>query len=259
MRPLAELDAAIARRIAGLFTDIDDTLTLDHALVPEAYAALCDAAKAGLRVVPVTGRPGGWAEVLAALWPVDAVVAENGALAVLRNGEHRYWDSFPVRAEQRRRLDQLAADLLARLPFARLVDDQPLRRVDVAFDIGERQRLSPQQIAAIVEVITAHGARALVSTVHAHAYFGDHDKAAMLARIAGELWGDDAATLRERYLFIGDSPNDQAGFAFFPISVGVANVAQFADRLVPPPTYVTDGSGGHGFAEMVRALLALRV
>jgi hydroxymethylpyrimidine pyrophosphatase-like HAD family hydrolase len=258
MRPLAALDRAAARDLAGLFTDIDDTLTLDGRLVPAAYRALCDAADAGLRVVAVTGRPGGWAEVLATLWPVAAVVAENGALAVLRSGERRFWDEAAVRAEQRSRLDALRADLLARLPFARLAEDQPLRRVDVAFDVGERQHLDGAQIATLVEAIRAHGARTLLSTVHAHAFYGDHDKAAMLLRLAGELWGDDEATLRRRYLFVGDSPNDQAGFTFFPLSVGVANVARFAGRLAPPPAFITDGAGGHGFAELVDRLLALR-
>ncbi len=258
LAPLRDLDRDAARRVAGIFTDIDDTLTTDGALDPEAYRALTAAIAGGLRVVPVTGRPGGWAEVLAMLWPVPAVVAENGGLYVRRDGAHVYWDSAEARAEQRRRLDAIAADVTARLPFARIVDDQPLRRVDLAFDVGEHQRLGASEIAAIVEAIHGHGARSLVSTVHAHAFFGDHDKAAMLLRLAADLWGERGDGVAERYLFVGDSPNDQAGFARFPLSVGVANVARFADRLAPPPAYVTPSRSGRGFAELVDHLLALR-
>ncbi|MSP63333.1 MAG: HAD family phosphatase [Myxococcales bacterium] len=258
MRPIAQLDGGAARGVSGVFTDIDDTLTHRGKLVPEAYRALCDAASAGLRVVAVTGRPGGWAEVLGVLWPVAAVVAENGGMAVLGDGERVYWDEEAVRAEQAPRLAALKADLLGTLPFARLALDQPLRRIDVAFDIGERCRLTPSQIEQIVARIAAHGARSLVSTVHAHAFYGDHDKAKMLVRLAGRLWGEDAETARARYLFVGDSPNDQAGFAFFPLSVGVANVARFADRLAPPPAWITRAESGLGFAELIATLLALR-
>jgi hypothetical protein len=95
----------------------------------------------------------------------------------------------------------------------------------------------------------------LVSSVHAHAYFGDHDKASMLVRLARERFGVDLPRERDRWLFVGDSPNDQAGFSFFPLSVGVANVGKSIDRLSPPPAYVTPSEGGHGFAELVDLIL----
>jgi HAD superfamily hydrolase (TIGR01484 family) len=258
VQPLAALEPARARAVAGIFSDIDDTLTEGGRLQPEAYRALCDARAAGLRLVAVTGRPGGWAEVLAALWPVDAVVAENGALYVRADGAHVYWDDAATRADGAQRLAALSADVQERLPFAHPVADQPLRRVDVAFDVGEHQHLSAPQIAELVRAIEAHGARSLVSTVHAHAFFGGHDKAKMLLRLAQHEWGEGAAEVRARYLFVGDSPNDQAGFAGFPLSVGVANVARFAGELSPPPAFVTDAPRGRGFAELVAHLLRAR-
>lgn len=254
------------RGLRGVFTDIDDTLTHDGVLVPSAFAALSSARAAGLRVIPVTGRPAGWAEVLAAQWPVDAVVAENGAVAVVRAEsagerprlERVYWDSTEARAHARPRLNAIIADVLASVPRARLADDQWLRRCDVAFDVGETQTLGADEIAAIAERIVAAGARVLVSSVHAHAYFGDHDKAAMLVRLARERFGEALDEERRRYVFIGDSPNDQAGFAYFPLSVGVANVARYASSLSPPPRYVTPSPGGHGFAELMQLVLAHR-
>jgi HAD superfamily hydrolase (TIGR01484 family) len=255
MRPLTELPGD---DVAGIFTDVDDTLTHRGALVPEAYAALCDAAAAGLRVVLVTGRPAGYAQVLAALWPVEAAVAENGGVAILRDGQARYWDPPDVRAEQKHRLDALVADARTRLPFARLADDNWLRRVDVAFDIGERHKLSPAERTAIAQLIESHGARCVTSTIHAHAYYGDHDKAKMLLRLAADRWGESSENVRARYVFVGDSPNDQAGFASFPRSVGVANVVRYARALDPPPGWVASAEGGHGFAELVRHLLRFK-
>lgn len=255
MRPLAELPTD---GIAGVFADLDDTLTWEGALVPAAYAAIARAVERGLRVVVATGRPGGWAEVLATLFPVAAVVAENGGYAVLRGGARRYWDSEEVRREQLRRLGGLLEDVRARLPFARPARDLELRRIDVAFDLHEHQDLSPQQVAALAELVAAHGARCLISSIHLHAYYGDHDKAAMLCRIAGELWDEEPEVVKLRYLFVGDSPNDQAGFRWFARSVGVANVRRHQPLLSPPPAFVTPSPGGHGFAEVVERVLAAR-
>jgi HAD superfamily hydrolase (TIGR01484 family) len=255
VKPLSELDA---RGVRGILCDIDDTLTHDGALVPAAYEAIVAAKRAGLRVLPVTGRPAGWAEVLAAMWPVDAVVAENGAVAVLRDGrhlDHLWWDDEAARASQRLRLDAIIADVLAQVPRARLAEDNWLRRCDAAFDVGETQTLQPDEIEAIGARIRAGGARVLVSSVHAHAYFGTHDKAAMLVRVARERFGQDLDGDRARWIFIGDSPNDQAGFSWFPLSVGVANVTRYTARLQPPPVFVTPSEGGHGFAEMVTHVL----
>jgi HAD superfamily hydrolase (TIGR01484 family) len=252
----------LAKRLRGILCDVDDTLTHDGALVPAAYQAIVDARRAGLRVVPVTGRPAGWVEVMAALFPVDAAVAENGAIAVVREGPrkltHLYWDGEAERQQQRPRLDAIVRDVLEQVPRARLADDNWLRRCDVAFDVGETQQLSREEIDQIVGRIRAAGARTLVSSVHAHAYFGDHDKASMLVRLGRERFAADLDGDRGEWLFVGDSPNDQAGFAWFPVSVGVANVARYADRLSPPPAFVTPSEGGHGFAEMVKLILENR-
>src|SRR5207237_10883142 len=186
MKPLSEL-ATVAGGLRGIFCDIDDTLTHDGALVPAAYQAIVDAKKAGLHVVPVTGRPAGWVEVLAALRPVDAAIAENGAVAVVREGARKlrrvWWDDEPTRAAQRKQLQAIRDDVLAHVPRARLADDNWLRLADLAFDVGETQQLAPDEIDAICARIRAAGAHVLVSSVHAHAFYGDHDKAAMAVRL----------------------------------------------------------------------------
>ncbi|HEX6839524.1 MAG TPA: HAD family hydrolase, partial [Polyangia bacterium] len=144
------------------------------------------------------------------------------------------------------------------IPAARLADDQWLRRCDVAFDIGENHTLSRATVDSICARIRGAGARCITSSVHAHAFFGDHDKAAMCARAARAWWGVDLDATRADWLFVGDSPNDQPCFAYFPVAAGVANVRRYLDRLTPPPTYVADAEGGFGFAEIVDLLLRSR-
>jgi HAD superfamily hydrolase (TIGR01484 family) len=251
MRPLGELAPASIR---GVFSDIDDTLTHDAVVTVEAYQALVRARAAGLRVVLVTGRPAGWAEVLASLWPVDAAVAENGGIAYLKRGgrlERIYFDP----AEDASRLAALADEVLRTCSFARKSDDCGLRITDVAFDIGENLRLEHAQIDAITTTCRELGARTLVSSVHAHGFFHSADKAKMAARVANVLWGDSEAEVASHYAFVGDSPNDQAAFTFFDMSIGVANVQRYTDVLKPPPRYVTPSAHGAGFAEAIDALL----
>jgi HAD superfamily hydrolase (TIGR01484 family) len=262
MRPVQQL-ATIARDLDGIFTDIDDTLTHAGALVPGAYAALCAAREAGLRVVAVTGRPAGWAEVLASTWPVDAVVAENGAFAVRRAGPHRalerdYFLAPDALAAEQARLAQLRAEIGAELPFARVAEDQWLRRCDLAFDIGETVALTSAEVALLHARLTQHGARVLASTIHMHASFGDQDKAKMAVRLGRRLWNEDLDARRERYLYVGDSPNDQAGFAHFPYSAAPSNIARYVSALAPPATFIAQKPGGHGFAEIVQVLLDAR-
>ncbi len=241
--------------LSGIFTDVDDTLTHKGHLVPEACRAISDAKARGLRVVAVTGRPAGWGEVLASLLPFDAVIAENGALAILPSGERIYWTDDATRLEHAARLVAVVDDVLAHAPRARLSADHRLRELDVAFDIGEHQHLSTDEIAQTRARIESHGARCLVSTVHAHAFYADYDKAKMAARLAAELWNEDAQQITRDYVFVGDSPNDQAAFAFFPRSYGVANVRRYLPVLAPPPAKISTAEGGYGFAEIVAELL----
>lgn len=257
MLPVAELRSPGLR---GVFSDIDDTLTHDGVVDLEAYSAVLRARSAGLRVVLVTGRPAGWAEVLASVWPVDAAIAENGGIAYLKRGGRleRIYFAQGEPANEANRLASIADEILRTFPFARRADDSSLRITDLAFDIGEHRKLPPSEIEAITARCRELGARTLVSSVHAHAFFHAADKAQMSARVANLLWGESPAEVAEHYAFVGDSPNDQAAFAFFTASIGVANVARYADQLNPPPRYITPSPHGHGFAEAIEAILAAR-
>jgi hydroxymethylpyrimidine pyrophosphatase-like HAD family hydrolase len=95
-----------------------------------------------------------------------------------------------------------------------------------------------------------------VSSIHVNGWFGAYDKLAMAQRLFAEVFACDTAALRSQFAFCGDSPNDAPMFGFFDASVGVQNVARFADGLEAPPKYITRAAAGAGFAELVDRLLA---
>lgn len=265
MRPLARLDRDEARRLEGLLFDLDDTFLSYGTLTREAYAALWDLRAAGLRLVAVTGRPSGWGEVLARQWPIDGAVTENGAVHVVREGKGvaLLFEGAPAEiAARRERLEALVSDVARAVPRARLADDVRARRSDVAWDIGEREALDREAIAAVVAAVEAiahgAGARTTRSSVHLHASFERDDKASGAVRFLCARFGADAGAALGRYAFAGDSANDAPCFSAFATTFGVANVRAFVPLLVVPPRYVAEQERGAGFAEIARAILAAR-
>ncbi len=260
MRPVAELPAEWCAGLFGVLCDIDDTLTWEGRLVPSAFCALADLQDAGLKVVPVTGRPAGWVDHIARMWPVDGVVGENGGLWFWM-GEHRlerrFLQSEQERRRNRERLDAVAATILAEVPGTALASDQPYRELDVAIDFCEDvPPLDDDAIDAIVDRFRAAGATCKVSSIHVNGWFGDFDKLTGFRRLVAERW---PGVPEERWLYVGDSANDEPMFAAFgERSVGVANVRRFLPRMTAHPAWITDAPGGHGFAELSGRILSAR-
>jgi len=258
VRPLAELDA---RGVRAVLLDIDDTLTSDGKLTAAAYSALERLQRAGLRIVPVTGRPAGWCDHIARMWPVDAVVGENGAFYFLYDGRRlhkRFQDSAESRAAKRARLAAIAAQILAAVPGCALASDQPYRETDLALDYCEDVRpLSMEAAQRIADLMRQAGLSAKVSSIHVNGWFGEYDKLATTRRLFSERFGLELAADQRDVVFAGDSPNDAPMFAFFDRSVGVANVRRFESLLAHPPKYVTRAAAGAGFVELAEHLLAV--
>ncbi len=254
MRPLAELPRAEARRIETVFTDLDDTLTDDGRIGPEAFSALWRLRNAGRSVVIVTGRPAGWCDAIARLLPVRAVIGENGALAFAydpgrRRMTRRYAGDGSTPASGR--LDRVRDAVLRDVPGAAVAADQPFRMFDLAIDFAEDvDPLDDASVRRIRDIFVEHGATAKVSSIHVNGWFGSFDKLAMILRFGREDLGWDDR-IPESAVYVGDSPNDEPAFAAFPMSVGVANVERFAAELASPPRYVTPSRGGRGFGELV--------
>jgi len=256
MRPLREAQLA---GVHGLAFDVDDTLTTGGRLTAPAYDALCRLAEAGLELVAVTGRPLGWTDGFAASWPIRVAVGENGAGWAWRDGHALrvgYADEEDERRAQRERLDGIRAAVREQMPDVIESADSGARRCDVAFDVGESRQLPPDRVDALVRLIEARGARATVSSVHAHAVPGRWNKATGIVRALTEVAG--APPELARWVFVGDSGNDAAAFAAFERSVGVANVSAHLERLPCPPRFVTERARGEGFVELAEALLEAR-
>jgi HAD superfamily hydrolase (TIGR01484 family) len=261
VEPIRTLSAQHARNLSGVCFDIDDTITRHGTLELAAYAALFQLAEAGLRLIAVTGRPLGFAEVAARMWPIAAAVGENGAGFVTRAApgiQLGYWDDAATRALQAQKLESIRQRVAREMPHVQLSSDSWARRCDLAFDVGEEAQLPRAEVDRLVAIIEAEGVLATVSSVHAHAQLGEHDKAQGVARAAYVLWGLSADEVRRSFLFVGDSGNDAAAFAWFEHSAGVANVTRFLDRLPSPPRYVAESDHGAGFAEIARELLDKR-
>ncbi|MGH7283788.1 MAG: HAD-IIB family hydrolase [Polyangiaceae bacterium] len=261
MRPLSELTQDEARNIDGLLFDLDDTLLSHGLLTRAAFGALWDLHEAKIRLVAVTGRPSGWGEVIARQWPVDGVVTENGAVHVVKEGAGVRLLQTCSDAERRARrikLAQIIEEVAQVVPESRLADDVGARVSDVTWDIGERIKM-PVDRADLIDVTARQlGARTTRSSVHLHATFDEDDKASGAVRFLTGRFAVSAGAALARYAFVGDSGNDSACFAAFHATFGVANVRQYAARISVPPRFVATKEMGEGFAEIARALLAMR-
>ncbi|MBT5048100.1 MAG: HAD-IIB family hydrolase [Rhodospirillaceae bacterium] len=264
MIPLADWPAQDRKTIAGIFTDIDDTLTENGRIAASVYNAMERLQSAGLLVIPITGRPAGWCDMIARTWPVDAVVGENGAFyfqydGVNRQMVRRYMETPEKRSENQHRLNTIRDEVLAAVPGAAVAADQAYRENDLAIDFAEDVApLSEGEIDRIASIFEKHGAMAKVSSIHVNGWFGQYDKLVMTKLLMSEVFSVDVDEERQRFVFIGDSPNDAPMFAFFSDAVGVANLRDFTDRCAALPRWITSNTRGDGFCELTEALLAVR-
>ena len=244
--------------LQGVLSDIDDTLTWEGRIVPEAFAKLNDLRESGVKVVLVTGRPAGWVDHIARMWPVDAVVGENGGLwAYMHQGKliQRYFASEQERSESRLKLDRLAKHILTRFPGAGLASDQAYRALDLAIDFCEDvPPLPEQQVHEILDCFISAGAHAKISSIHVNGWFGEWNKLDGVRQLFQDLWDIDLQEQLDQWVYFGDSANDEPMFEAFPYSVGVANIAPFLNHMTSHPKWITKQCGGEGFVEGINAL-----
>ncbi|MEO6032989.1 MAG: HAD-IIB family hydrolase [Burkholderiaceae bacterium] len=265
-RAWAELPVAAARAVLGVLTDIDDTLTTAGAITPDALAALARLKAARVPVIAITGRPMGWSEPFAQPpprgWPIEAIVAENGAVALFCNARGEltieYAQDEPTRTRNAKRLQDVARRVLREVPGATLARDSAGRVTDIAVDHAEFARLDATQIEQVVALMHAEGMNATVSSIHINGWFGAHTKLSGARWIVQRLLGRDLEAERAHWVYVGDSTNDQQMFGHFPLSVGVANLMEFAAQLTVWPAYLTAGARGAGFAEVASGVLGVR-
>jgi HAD superfamily hydrolase (TIGR01484 family) len=262
MKPFDQFPADVKKNIRFILADIDDTLTTNGRLPAVAFAALERLQHADKIVIPITGRPAGWCDHIARMWPVDGLVGENGAFYFRYDDKHKKMQRRYVKSEQqrladRKKLDKLKIEILQKISGCRVAADQAYRETDLAIDFSEDVPALPMEdVDEIVRCFEKAGAHAKISSIHVNGWFGEYDKLTMTRYMFEEVFREKLNDIVHEVIFIGDSPNDAPMFAYFPNSIGVANVFQYKERLLSKPAWVTRKEGGYGFAEMVDQLLS---
>lgn len=249
-------------KIQFVFTDIDDTLTLHGKLPENSYNAIWQLSRAGFMVIPVTGRPAGWCEMIARFWPVAGVIGENGGL-YYRYTNKKMKRSYAVSQthilKNRKKLDKISKEILKKVRGSAIASDQFCRIFDLAIDFCEDVKpLSKKKVDQIVEIFTKHKASVKVSSIHVNGWFGKYDKLKMCGLFMKKEFGIDIFKDNTSCVFIGDSPNDEPMFRFFENSFAVQNIINFLDQIQYPPQFVTPSAGADGFTEFADQLLTLR-
>ncbi len=245
--------------IKFVFTDIDDTLTDHGQLGPEAYAALWELKRRGLHIVPITGRPAGWCEMIARFWPVDGIVGENGGFYfryINKEMKRKFFFDDETQKKNRAKLDVLSKKILKEVPGCAIASDQFSRLMDLAVDFCEDVEPLPRdQVQKIVSLFEEAGALAKVSSIHVNGWFGNYDKLSMCRTFLMEEFKLDIDNVNDSCIFVGDSPNDEPMFGFFNNSFAVANIKNFVNDLKQKPKFIANLEGGHGFVEIAKRLL----
>jgi HAD superfamily hydrolase (TIGR01484 family) len=249
------------KEVQWVLTDVDDTLTWEGQLPPEALIALADLQRAGLKVVAVTGASAGWCDHIAQLWPVDAVIGENGAFIMEKKAGYLTVTSdisLQDIAKNQAILKQQVTTILVDYPELNLTLDQSYRLCEVAIDIGQnRVPVAASIIAEVLSKIKQLGANATASSIHINSWYGVHSKKNTSFEFL-QSKGLSISDIITQVCYVGDSLNDQFMFAALPKSVGVANIQNYWEQLLHHPAFIMTQSGGYGFAEFTEQLLTIK-
>ena len=261
MKQFEKFPNHLKKNIRYILTDIDDTLTTNGRITSVVFSAMERLQHSGFYILPITGRSAGWCDHIARMWPVDGLVGENGAFYFRYDVRQKKMHRRHMRSEKQRETDRLKLEkisqiILQKVPGCRVAADQAYRETDLAIDYCEDVPPLPMSEAEqIVSCFNDAGAQAKISSIHVNGWFGSHDKLTTITLFFKEGFKIDLEKVKNKIIFIGDSPNDSPLFAYFPHSVGVANLLRFRDKLQKEPAWITLQSGGSGFVEMVDILL----
>jgi len=232
-------------------TDMDGTLTSQGKFTASLLQSLEKLNAANIAVLVVTGRSAGWVSGLVSYLPVVGAIAENGGIFYQGNSAVAL-TPIPNLVEHRQKL--AAAYQQLKLEFGQLQesDDNRFRLTDWTFD---NRDLTLAQLQRLDEQCRAMGWGFTYSSVQCHIKPLLQDKAVGLMQVLDKFFPDYNT---KQVLTVGDSPNDASLFnpELFGLSVGVANVLDYANQMIYQPAYVTKAAEGDGFCELVRFLLS---
>ena len=259
MKPLVEIPPELAANIRFVLFDIDDTITRDGKMQEASFCAMFRLKEAGYRIFPVTGRPAGWCDCIARLWPVDGVIGENGAFAYfLKNNKLQvlYHPNAPGKLETDTLFQSIKSKIFSKIPDARIAKDQFSRLYDLAIDFAEEPPILSLEIAKEIKSIAeSMGACAKISSIHVNIWYGKYDKLSMAEYLLSKEFNFDPKKDSNHIVYIGDSPNDEPMFKRFLLSIGVANINKYKSMMKVLPSYIASKPYGEGFSESVSFLL----
>lgn len=249
-----------AKGIKYVFTDIDDTLTEDGKLLDDAYSAMWELYRKDLKIIPVTGRPAGWCEMILRVWPVEGVIGENGGFYFTfskdKKVQREFFMSQKEQEQNRDKLNNIRHEVLKSVPGCDVASDQFCRLMDLAIDFKEDVKELPKEdIEEIVSIFKKHGAQAKVSSIHVNGWFGDYNKSKMIQHFCTSYLQKSFDEINDVSVFIGDSPNDEENFKLFKNSIAVKNIEEFLDDMKEEPKFITNKNGGKGFVELAQNIL----
>jgi HAD superfamily hydrolase (TIGR01484 family) len=261
-------EEAIPSRLYGVLTDVDGTLTLHGQLRASTYEALWSLHHIGLTIIPVTGRSAAWGHMMLHQWPIDAVIAESGGLAMWRvnkSGELVTADQLDRQAFQleiqyfgdisaRKDLVRLAEQWIPQYPPLCWASDQGQRLVDVAIDWNEQVKAPRDVVTRFIEQCQKQGYRARASNVHINAWAGEFDKASSSLNLLKKLFDHDRHRAQSSWFFVGDAPNDESMFASFPHHVAVQGPEHFQGHVEQMPKRFSSAKASAGFEAWAQAI-----
>ena len=262
--PIKDIPESLCKNLEYVFTDIDDTITTDGLLPATTFEAIWKLHDMGIKIIPVTGRPAGWCDHIARMWPVAGVVGENGAFYFSYNPEkkkvvRKYLQSNEERKKGREKLNRIRERVLKEVPNAGIASDQDFRIADLAIDFCEDvEPLSEEEIDKICSILDEEKAVYKISSIHINCWFGDYDKLTCFRMFLKDFTGKDLEEVQDKILFSGDSQNDEPMFKALKHTIAVANIRKFLPIMKHHPTYVTDKNDAAGFYEAVQHIIKKR-
>ena len=252
------------RDLEYFFTDIDDTVTTDGLLPVSSIEAVWALNKAGIKVVPITGRPAGWCDHIVRMWPVEGIIGENGAFYFSYDrGCSKVDRVYSLTEDERRQsllgLERIRRRVLDEVPGCAVASDQDFRLFDLAIDYCEDvSPLEQFELDRIIDIIEEEKAVYKISSIHINCWYGQYDKVSCLRKFLRDKTGKSIEEHQKKIFFTGDSPNDEPIFGEMEYTGAVANIKKFLGTMKAYPSYIAVDESGAGFNEIVQALLEKR-
>ena len=246
--PVVGLSALKDENISLIISDVDDTVTANGKLLPQALEAMYEASNKGYRIILLSGGSAGWCEVYLRQWPIFMVIAESGAVMIYKDENDQIcYQQNPVITKE----NLLSRDKMLRMiGEERLSSDQYARLYDIAVDLS---KVNEKELEDIKSMASLMGAKYAQSSIHLNIWFGDYSKSKGLLAFMN-LCGISEETIKKESIYLGDALNDEEMFALIPNSIGMKSVLDKKEQFKTLPKFICDGYGGDGFAQALEEL-----